>query len=279
MSLMLFLLAQAGPLVSPGAAPPLNLPMGIDRDRPARRPAAPVRPSIPAPSRLSACLEQAAADPVAALASAEDWLRVVKGATQAEALLCKGAALGGLDRWVDAETAFIAGRDIAAASDGALRARLGAMAGNAALAVAEPARALALLDGVRDEVGALGDAGLIGDVAVDRARALVALKRDGEAMMALDEARAATPSNATAWLLSATLSRRMGKLAEAQERIAQAAALASADPEIGLEAGVIAMLDGREAAARRSWQSVVAIAPSSPAAQTAQGYLAQLGQP
>ena len=279
MSLLLFLLAQAGPLVSPGAAPPLNLPTGIERDRPARRPAAPVQATIPAPSRLSACLEQAAADPAAALASAEDWLRVVKGATRAEPLLCKGAALGGLDRWAEAESAFVEGRGIAAASDMALRARLGAMAGNAALALAEPGRALTVLDGAREEAGGLGDAALTGDVAVDRARALVALKRDGEAMMALDEARAASPSNATAWLLSATLSRRGGKLAEAQERIAQAAALAPADPEIGLEAGVIAVLDGREDAARRSWQSVITIAPSSPAAQTARGYLAQLEQP
>ena len=46
---------------------------------------------------------------------------------------------------------------------------------------------------------------------------------------------------------------------------------------IGLEAGVIAMLDGREPAARKAWQSVMLVAPGSKAAETAKAYLAQLG--
>jgi hypothetical protein len=37
------------------------------------------------------------------------------------------------------------------------------------------------------------------------------------------------------------------------------------------------MLAGNEAAARRSWQSAIDTAPSSEAATTARGYLAQLG--
>jgi hypothetical protein len=36
------------------------------------------------------------------------------------------------------------------------------------------------------------------------------------------------------------------------------------------------MLGGREAAARKSWQSVLATAPESEAAKTARGYLDQL---
>ena len=48
------------------------------------------------------------------------------------------------------------------------------------------------------------------------------------------------------------------------------------DPEVGLEAGVIAMLGGNESAARKSWQSVLDAAPDSVAAGTARGYLAQL---
>src|SRR5690606_35144317 len=50
-------------------------------------------------------------------------------------------------------------------------------------------------------------------------------------------------------------------------------------PEVGLEAGVIAMLQGREAAAEASWRSVVEIEPDSEAATTARGYLAQLAEP
>ena len=111
---------------------------------------------------------------------------------------------------------------------------------------------------------------------MDRARALVALGRLDEAAAALAEARAADPGDAQVWLLSATLSRRTGKLAEAQSQIETAANLLPVDTEIGLEAGRIAILAGQEEAARKSWQSVVEAAPESPAADTARSYLAQL---
>ena len=84
---------------------------------------------------------------------------------------------------------------------------------------------------------------------------------------------------ALAWLLSATLSRRMGKLTEARAQIATAAQLNPKDPEIGLEAGLIEVLSGHDEAARKSWQSVLAMAPDSQAATTARGYIAQLGAP
>ena len=119
---------------------------------------------------------------------------------------------------------------------------------------------------------------LLGEVQIDRARALVALKREAEAGEALVEARTSAAANPLAWLLSATLSRRQGKLAQAQAQIATAAELAPHDAEVGLEAGVIAMLTGNEAAARKSWQSAIAAAPASEAAATAKGYLAQLGE-
>jgi Flp pilus assembly protein TadD len=105
----------------------------------------------------------------------------------------------------------------------------------------------------------------------------VGLGRQSDAATALAEARTAAPNNAQTWLLSATLSRRQDKLAEAQTQIERAAQIAPQDPEIGLEAGVIAVLGGRDEAARKSWQSVVTTAPGSEAATTAKGYLAQLG--
>jgi hypothetical protein len=55
--------------------------------------------------------------------------------------------------------------------------------------------------------------------------------------------------------------------------------LAPTDPAIGLEAGVIAALGGRDDAARQSWQSVVRLAPDTPEAETARTYLAQLDPP
>lgn len=263
------ILAQVGPLVTPGAAPPLPHQIQSEPLRPprARRQTQPV--ARPVPSRLRLCLELAETSPADAQASAASWLAGTQGPDRAAAGECLGVALSRQDKWDEAKAAFLAARD--AAADKPLRARLGAMAGNAALAKGDAAAALAALDAARGD--APGDA----DIALDRARALVALKRTGEAEAALAEARLAAPDNAQAWLLSATLSRRLNRLAEAQTQIEKAAALQPADPEIGLEAGVIAVLSGRDEAARRSWRSVLATAPDSEEATMAKGYLAQLG--
>lgn len=231
-----------------------------------------------APDRLHACLAAATQDPDAALDTANAWLREAKGSAQAEPRLCLGWAYTTQQRWDDAERDFVTGRDIAAASDHLLRARLGAMAGNSALAADAADRALPLLDGAHADALASGDSHLAGDIAIDRARALVLLKRDADAATALAEARSASPDNAFGWLLSATLSRRLGQLSQAQAQIATAAQLQPTDPEIGLEAGVIALLAGHAAAAAKSWQSVIAAAPDSASATTARGYLAQLGK-
>ena len=242
--------------------------------------------AVAAPSRLQSCLAAAADDPQRAEDTANAWLREAHGSQQAEPRLCLGSAYTTQERWDDAERDFLAGRDVAAASDHLLRARLGGMAGNSVLAAGAaggvgaagaPERALSLLDAAHGDALAAGDAHLAGDIAIDRARALVALNRDGDAATALAEARTANPDNALGWLLSATLSRRQGQLTKAQAQIETAAQLQPVDPEIGLEAGVIAVLSGHAAAAAKSWQSVIATAPDSPSATTARGYLAQLG--
>lgn len=275
MSLVLALLAQVGALNSPGAAPPLPHELQSEPLRPPRKKAQMQTAPARVPSRQQTCLEIAEQTPEDAEASARSWLASAQGPEKAVPGECLGVALSRQDKWAEAETTFAAARD--AAADKTLRARLGAMAGNAALANGDAARALTALDGARTD--ATGDAAMTGGIDVDRARALVSLKRNDEAAAALAEARNVAPDNAQAWLLSATLSRRMNKLPEAQAQIEKAAALVPADPEIGLEAGVIAVLAGRSEAARRSWQSVLATAPDSEAARTAKGYIAQLGPP
>ena len=77
--------------------------------------------------------------------------------------------------------------------------------------------------------------------------------------------------------VSKTLLRRLGQLEPAQAAIETAARLAPTSPDIGLEAGVIAVLGGRDEAARQSWQSVIDLQPESLAAGTAKSYLEQLG--
>ena len=265
------MLAQVGPFAAGAPAPPPRPPAAA---RQGQRNAA----AAPTPrSRLQVCLDTVANSPVDTIDDAEAWRDAVKGSALAEPNLCLGSAHARLEHWDEAEQAFLAGRDAAAESDTALRAKLGAMAGNAALAQGAFEQALSTLDLARSDAASADDLRLTGEIAIDRARALVALKREAEAEKALVEARTSTADNPLAWLLSATLSRRQGKLAAAQAQIATAADLAPRDAEIGLEAGVIAMLAGNEAAARRSWQSAIDTAPSSEAAATARSYLAQLG--
>lgn len=273
MSLLLAMLAQVGPFANQPAAQPLR-PPAEGRQRSVQPAAA---RAMPAPrSRLDYCLDAATSTPVDAIDDAEGWRDAVQGSARAEPDLCLGSAHARLEHWDDAEAAFLAGRDTAAENDRQFRAKLGAMAGNAALAQGAWERALAPLDMALADAKAASDLRLTGEVQIDRARALVALKREAEASDALVEARTSAADNSLAWLLSATLSRRQGKLGPAQAQISTAAQLAPRDPEVGLEAGVIAMLAGNEAAARKSWQSAIDTAPASEAAATAKGYLAQL---
>jgi tetratricopeptide (TPR) repeat protein len=233
-------------------------------------------PILP-PSQTPGCVDDMSASPAAGALAAQKALDRATGDERVRAGLCLGVALGAMERWSEAQNAFLRARDAAPPTDAASRARLGAMAGNAALAGGSAATALPLLVAAQTEAKTAQDTDLLGTIAVDRARAFVALNQPAQADSALAEARTATPGDAQAWLLSATLSRRQNKLAEAQAQIERAAQIAPQDPEIGLEAGVIAVLGGRDAAARKSWQSVLATAPDSDAAKTAQGYLAQLG--
>ncbi|GAB7555593.1 hypothetical protein NRB_51140 [Novosphingobium sp. 11B] len=284
--LLLPLMAQVGPASSlPSSARPYasQLPLEIiekkdkeDRDRRARDAQ---NVAMPAARSSAGCMSAVEANPEKSAELARSALADAIGRERVRAGLCLGVALSDLDRWDEARTAFTNARDAADPADHASRARLGAMAGNAALAAGQAGQALSLLAPAATDAKIVGDADLTASIALDRARGLVAVKQPDEAANALAEARAAQPDNAQAWLLSATLSRRQDKLAQAQTQIEKAASLAPQDPEIGLEAGVIAMLSHNDAAARRSWESVVAAAPSSDAAVTAKQYLSQLGSP
>ena len=281
------MLAQVGPFATVGVGPAEKsvspLPpevqqrQAIERGVRERRLAPHVPSAAPAAdSKLGACLAAIAVDRASAADGAREWLATAKGAERADAGRCLGAALSALGRFAEAHDALLAARDAAAPGDHALRARLGAMGGNAALAQGDAQAALVALDLARTDAGAASDAALTGGIACDRARALVSLKRDAEADVALADARAVNPADADAWLLSATLARRGNRLADAQRWIEEAARLRPVDPDVGLEAGVIAVLAGHAEAARKSWQSVLSAAPQSDAAVTARGYIAQL---
>lgn len=265
------LFAQAA-MVSPVAAPALpQAPLEVPRKRKVIETGPPEPPSM-----LAQCLQLVSSSPPDAIDFAQGWRGETTGSARAEPGRCLGLAYSALERFGEAEEAFIEARNDAASIDMATRAVLGARAANAAFAAGANDRALSLLDQAHGDALVAGDSRLAGETSIDRARVLVALGRTNEAATALAEARTTTPGNPLAWLLSATLARRIGNLDEAQQHIQRAADLLPVDPEIGLEAGVIAALSGRDAAARRSFQSVLVAAPGSEYAKKAQGYLDQL---
>jgi tetratricopeptide (TPR) repeat protein len=228
-------------------------------------------------TRLAVCMEQAGKSPQTAIVTASGWIGTATGGARAYPQQCLGFADTLLERWQPAEQAFLTGHDQADEADHALRARLAAMAGNAARADGRNEAALADFELAVADAGKSGNAKLGGDIQTDRARALAALGKLDEVAAALEIARRDSPQNADTWLLSATLARRQNDLASAQSRIETAIGLDPKNPDIGLEAGVIAALGGRDEAARKSFQSVIDVSPGSPEAETAKSYLDQLG--
>lgn len=273
MSLLLALLLQVGPNPMAGGMAGDDLM----RDRPPR--ADGVKGDINATSAwLQTCLDQLVEDPARAHTMAQIRRSETKGADRVLANHCLGTAASELGLWQDARTAFLAARDETPSDETRTRARFAALAGNAALAGGDAEGALTLLTAAEADARTAGFAPLEAIAATDRARALVALSRGEDALGALEAATTLAQERAEGWLLKATLLRRLDRLPEAQTAIERAALLTPGDPDIGLEAGVIAILAGQEDAARASWQSVLALAPESPAAATAKDYLAQLGQ-
>jgi len=264
---------QVGP--NPNAMP---LPDAHEqlRDRPPREETAPASPES---LWLAECLALIEDNPARAHTLAQVRRNETSGNEQVLANHCLGLAATKLSLWEDALTAFGAARDATAGDELRARARFGAMAGNAALASGDAMRAEAILRRAKLDAAEAASAPLQAIAATDLARALVAQDEANAALGELQNARQLQPENAEIRLLEATLLRRLDRLEEAQSAIESAGELAPLDMQIGLEAGVIAVLSGRTEAARASWQSVVDLEPDSQTAQTAQDYLAQLGPP
>jgi tetratricopeptide (TPR) repeat protein len=275
-SLLLALLLQVGP--NPAADPMAARNDELLRRGPRRNrnPVVEIEQINPASAWLQQCLNQVESDPARAHSMAQIRRTETSGAERVLADLCLGVAASELGRWSDAEAAFMAAREGTPQGEARTRARFAAMAGNAALEGGDPATAIELLTHAKADAERAAFAPLQAIAAIDTARALVALQRGEEALAALDSAISFEPRRSESWLLKATLLRRLDRLEEAQSAIEQAAILAPKDQEVALEAGVIAVLDGRDAAARASWESAIALDPDSIAAETARGYLAQL---
>lgn len=281
MILLPLLLMMQGTMLQPGAnpSPQRESELPIPRKK-GEKAAAPVAAPLPIEKqdRLALCLAKVRLDPDGAAKDATAWIaESPRPEAQHDAKLCLGIALAALQRWEAAEQIFAGlSLETPVASGGEDAIVYRSLAGTTALAGGFPERAIVWLDQAAASGTALPPAQL-GGIQIDRARALVALERPEEAKKALEEVHRLIPDDSEGWLLSATLLRRQRDLVAAQKDIEKAAALDPRDPAIGLEAGVIAMLDGREPSARLSWNSVIAAAPDSNEARIAKGYLEQIG--
>ncbi|MBU2340506.1 MAG: tetratricopeptide repeat protein [Alphaproteobacteria bacterium] len=271
----LLLAMQVGP--NPAANTPLGPPPELEEQR-ARSAAAAASTSQTAqsPSRLVECLRLAADDAESAYDSATSWRANARGAERAQAAHCQGLALVRMERYAEARDIFSVARGEVGDDNPTYRARLGAMAGNAAMAGREASAAIPHFERAIADANSAGQSDIASGLEIDLARALVAAERPEDAIAALDRAREADPSDPRAWLLSAKLARQLGRLMEAQRQIEQAATLSPRDPTVGLEAGVIAALSNRPEDARRSFESVLLVAPDGAEAERARAYLAQL---
>ena len=216
--------------------------------------------TVPAASpldrRYQACLSLATSDPKAAEAEAERF-RVAGGGARARQ--CLAMALVGEARWSDAAAAFEAAASDADAAKDPLAARYRAQAGNAWLAAGDPVKARAALTVAL--AGQLTDFER-GEALLDRARAAVANGDQAAARTDLDAALIAVPKDPLAWLLSATLARRMNDLPRAADDIQQALRLSPDDASVQFEAGVIAAASRDFIGARTAWQKAAKIAPA-----------------
>jgi tetratricopeptide (TPR) repeat protein len=222
--------------------------------------------------QFSECVGLASKDAPSAVAEASLWSQQ-GGDYLAKA--CHGFALANDFRFAEAVPLLSEAAQGADAKLDNRAARFWAQAGNAAIAADMPEEALSALDKAMQSAAPTNSERA--DIEVDRARTLVALIRADDAVAALSNARTLGPENPTAWLLSATLARRLAKLPDALAYIQTAATLSPRDAAVALEAGNIAFAAGDEATARKQWEQVIAIAPDSRQATTAQKQLAALG--
>ena len=187
--------------------------------------------------------------------------------------LCLGLALVAQKRFAPAAGAFEAAAKADAARDPLEAAQSWAQAGNAWLAAGDAVKARTALD------AALASGSLTGlqrgEAQLDRARSLVAAQQLAAARIDLDAALKTAGEDPLAWLLSATLARRMQDVPRATSDIAEALRLAPDAPQVHLEAGNIAAAAGEAERAQAAWKEAARLAPDAPAGRSAANALTQ----
>ena len=231
----------------------------------------PAAPLTMSELRFNECVDLAVDDPAGGVVEANKW-RIEGGGFLARH--CLGFAYAEQFRWELATQAFTQAAREAEIAKYPRTANFWAQAGNAALADGKPDKALEYLNAalVQGVLTGLPE----GEVYLDQARAHVALDDYQSAKAAFVKVHKLAPQDPLAWLLSATLARRMNELTIAKADISVAAKLASDDPAVALEAGNIAYAAGDAVGAKTNWEQAIAIDAESRSAKVAEKYLAQL---
>ena len=223
-------------------------------------------------NKYRACLELAETDPVKAMDFAGRW-RGQGGGIPARH--CLALAQMGREDYAAAQLTLEGAARAAEAIRDPLVPELWGQAGNAALMAGRPQAA------VDDLSAALAAATGVApwrraELLIDRARAAVEAGDPATARKDLAQAVKLDAANVDGWLLIATMARADNRLELAEQAIVRASKLAPGDPDIALEAGNIALAQGRPDLARQAWSKVVEGAPDSAAGRAAAKSLAKL---
>ena len=221
-------------------------------------------------SRYDACLALVKADPRRAIDTAQAW-RIENGGVAARH--CLALAQFAAKDYAAALKSF---EGAAQASEGARDGQAGALwgqAADAAMQAGQPEAAVRYLDAAIKLAGGADRSRAEAQLRVDRAEALVDLKRNAEAASDLDTATRLAGDVPFGWLLKATLARRMGDFKLAEAAILAAAQREPDSADVQFEAGNIAAAQGKDQLARAAWVAAARAAPDSAAGKAANAAL------
>ncbi|WBX84796.1 tetratricopeptide repeat protein [Sphingosinicella microcystinivorans] len=227
-------------------------------------------PAAPAGDRAlyADCVRAANEGVPGAIDAATRWLNASGGVP---ARHCLGLAYMGANRPADAARAFEDAARVAESKGDASAAELYGQAGNALLLAGQYARAEVVLNNALVLAAQQGKAK--GELLIDRARAREAQGNSTGARADLEQAVTLAPNDAAGWLLLGALARREERLDDARPAIANALRLAPNDPDVQLEAGNMAAMDGDYAKARALWNAAVRAGRDTPAGKAADAAL------
>ncbi|MGB3754296.1 MAG: hypothetical protein WA954_10415 [Parerythrobacter sp.] len=261
---------QVGPNPSPDAiANTVPTLPGVDKKAAVRRTvAAAIGPQCPLDT---------GADAARIAEDAQLRTTVTTGTDRTAAIHCLAMAQAELGLWQQAAESFARARALVGGNQRE-QARIGGQRGIALAAAGDTQAAMLAFRQASDDAMAAGEPLLAAAFITEHASLLVNAGEQTQAAQLLADARRDVSAQPQIWLLSATLARRQGDLAQAETFIGQALTLAD-DAETLLEAGIIAALDGRDEMARERFDDAVMRARTGPVANQARAYLDQLQAP